>query len=253
MTSASAAAVLQDGGESWETESRAWCAEVRERALTRAAPPRVLPPRLLRWAWLLALAVHLLLVVTLRLTLRGPVLRAGDETVMRVELIEPAPAPPQPEPSPRAPAHSVERAAPIVTPKAAPRARPQLTAPTEEMQPRLFNPDGTANVPDDLAARIERDRPRPDFITRQYEPSPLLAAKRPLKVRVNHFAQNWVGTDGMPLHEAMWRHVTFTKEFTAPWGGRYACAWVLVLVACGDIPDKPWNPPQTWKPSFEEH
>ena len=147
----------------------------------------------------------------------------------------------------------------IIAPKIASHVtEPLRPTPEQQMsaepapQPRLFNPDGSAAVPDDLASRIERERPRPDFITRQFEPSPLLQVRRPLKVRANHFTQYWAGTDGMPLHEAMWRHVTFTKEFTAPWGGRYACAWVLIFVACGDVPDKPWNPPQTWKPSFDE-
>jgi hypothetical protein len=55
----------------------------------------------------------------------------------------------------------------------------------------------------------------------------------------------------MPLHESMWRYVTATKEFVAPWGGHYGCAWILILVACADIPDKPWNPPQTWQPATQ--
>jgi hypothetical protein len=209
----------------------------------------------------LAIAVHLTLIVVLRVTLRGPVLPTGDETVMRVELIEPLPktAPPQPEALPPEPTPSASVVPKIIAPKIAPHVtQPLRPTPEQQMsaepapQPRLFNPDGSAAVPDDLASRIERERPRPDFITRQFEPSPLLQVRRPLKVRANHFTQYWAGTDGMPLHEAMWRHVTFTKEFTAPWGGRYACAWVLILVACGDVPDKPWNPPQTWKPSFDE-
>jgi hypothetical protein len=200
--------------------------------------------------------VHLVLIVVLRVTLRGPLLPAGDETVMRVELIEPLPEPalPQSVTSALAPAPPVSGTAPKDHTLAQPSRPVQEPQAPEEPppQPRLFNPDGSAAVPDDLASRIDRERPHPDFIARQFEPSPLLQVRRPLKVRANHFSQYWAGTDGMPLHEAMWRHVTFTREFTAPWGGRYACAWVLIIVACGDVPDKPWNPPQTWKPSFDE-
>jgi len=116
---------------------------------------------------------------------------------------------------------------------------------------RLFNPDGSAMLPDDIAAQLDRARPQPDFIARRYEPSPILAAKRPIKVRPNHFAQYWAGTDGMPLHQALFRQLTVVKEFTAPWGGKYACAWILIVVACGDVPDKPWTPPVTWKPATE--
>ena len=40
---------------------------------------------------------------------------------------------------------------------------------------------------------------RPDFIARDFSPSPILQPKRPLKVRPNHFAKYWAGPDGKPL------------------------------------------------------
>jgi hypothetical protein len=207
-----------------------------------------------RWAWFLAILLHLTVVVGLRIALRKPAARLHD-SVVQVDLIDAAPVvePPLPEPRPLPP--PVARAPPPARAPQVAHAVPAAPVPGAEIPAlsglRLFTPDGSANVPDDLAARIDGARPRPDFIARQYEPSPLLQAKRPLKVRPNHFAQYWAGTDGMTAYDAMWRHVTFVREFSAPWGGRYACAWILIVVACGDVPDKPWTPPQTWKPATE--
>ena len=137
-------------------------------------------------------------------------------------------------------------------PTAAPPEAQQEAPPPAVDQLRLFNQDGSANVPDDLALQIEQARPKADFIARDFSPSPILQARRPLKVRPNHFAKDWVGTDGKPLHQQFFDSVTMVKEFTAPWGGRYGCAWILILVACADVPDKPWNPPTTWKPATEQ-
>ena len=109
----------------------------------------------------------------------------------------------------------------------APEAAPEFHA---------YNPDGSVDIPGDLAAQLDNAAPRADFIPLKVVPSAMLNPRRPLKVRPNHFAQSWNGTDGMPLHEAMWRSVTLTKEFVAPWGGHYGCAWILILVACADIP-----------------
>ena len=116
---------------------------------------------------------------------------------------------------------------------------------------RFYNPDGSLDIPADLAAQLDAAQPQGNFISLKVVPSAILNPRRALKVRPNHFAQYWNGVDGMPLHEAMWRYVTATREFVAPWGGHYGCTWILVLVACADIPDKPWNPPQTWRPATQ--
>jgi hypothetical protein len=231
----------------------AWQRDVRLRALLHAphGPHRL--TRLRRWAWFLAILLHVVVVVGLRVALRKPVPHVRD-SVVQVDLVSaPVAEPPLPEPAPLPPP-PVAQARPQSTPRVprpVPAAPPAAAEGPALSELRLFTPDGSANVPDDLAARIDRARPRPDFIAREYLPSPLLQAKRPLKVRPNHFAQYWAGTDGMTAYDAMWRHVTFVKEFRAPWGGRFACAWVLIIVACGDVPEKPWTPPQAWKPATE--
>jgi hypothetical protein len=238
-----------------EQESIAWREDVRVRARRRLPHEPDHASSLRRWAWLFAIALHLILVVALRHALNASDSTIADSDVMQVHLLDPPatePALPEPVPFPPRVFSHVERTRqrPMPTPPTSPLEPPPVLR--DEAQLRLFNPDGSAQLPDDFITQLDRSRPQPDFIPRKYEPSPLLQAKRPLKVRPNHFAQYWAGTDGMPLHEAMWQHLTVVKEFTAPWGGKYACAWILILVACGDVPDKPWNPPTTWKPATEE-
>lgn len=233
----------------------AWREEVRRRARGRRSHATDHSSTLRRWAWLCAIALHLLLIVGLRLALRPTAPTMADVDVMQVDLVDsplpepalPEPALPSPPPSIAPKQHSARATsqAPAQTPVAPPTVEPELA------QLRLFNPDGSAMLPDDIAAQLDRARPQPDFIARRYEASPILAVKRPIKVRPNHFEQYWAGTDGMPLHEALFRQLTVAKEFTAPWGGKYACSWILILVACGDVPDKPWTPPTTWKPATE--
>jgi len=246
------------GPEDAELDAAAWQRDVRLRALDRAPHEPDRPSRLHRWAWLAALAVHILVVVGLRIALQERAAAPADANVVHVDLIDAPSAPPLPEPIARsAPPATHPRAAPIAAAPMrhevpTPAAVPNETEVPAVDQLRVFNPDGSATVPDDLAARIDRAKPRPDFVARDYSPSPILQTKRPLKVRPNHFAKVWAGTDGKPLHETIFDSVAMVKEFTAPWGGRYGCAWILIIVACADIPDKPWNPPTTWKPATEQ-
>lgn len=232
----------------------AWRNDVRTRARGRRLHDSSQTSRLRRWAWLCVIALHLALIVGLRLALRPQHLARTDADVMQIDLVDlplPEPALPAPAPLP-APMRTESKHAQRASTSTAPTSTPVIpdAAVAEPERPlRLFNADGSAALPDDIAAQLDRARPQPDFIARRYEPSPLLAVKRPIKVRPNHFAQYWAGTDGMPLHEAMWRHLTAVKEFTAPWGGKYACAWILIVVACGDVPEKPWSPPTTWRPA----
>jgi len=244
MTAAAALAAAQSGGESI-SRTQHWRDDVRRRALARRLLEAERSPRLRRIAWLAALIVHLLLIVALRISLHRPTAVSTDE-VLRVDLIEGPSAPP-----PASPAPSQRLAAP------APNARRPTPSPTDSEplaadstpQPHLLDPDGNALLPRDIEAQIQRMHPRPDFIPRHFDPSPLLLAQRPLKVRPNHFAASWAGTDGQPLSRSIWQPLTFVTKFTAPWGGRYACGWILILVACGDVPDKPWSAPQTWRPA----
>jgi hypothetical protein len=251
-----------------------WTHDVRIRALARREHAPDDARRWRRAAWMVALALHVVLILALWRLSPLPAPSDEDQAII-VDLIESPPAfPREPEPPVRAPAPSpparprarAPATAPAATPPAASAAvefapleyapigsAPIESAPLEpESEPRLFAPDGTALVPDDLASRIDRERrEKQGFIAAEPKPSPLFARKRPLKVRPNHFAQYWDGTDGMPLHDRIWRYVTATHEFTAPWGGRWQCAYVLMIVACADVPDKPWIPPQTWKPATE--
>jgi len=232
----------------------AWRDALREYARSRPIHAPAWPRNWRRWGWLLALALHLLILFGLRSTLLEQH-RAPESSVISVDLID-APAEPPPMPEPVRPARPMSLAPrPAVAPRHPSIVRSPATPPDDapEAVPEFhaYNPDGSVDIPGDLAAQLDNAAPRADFIPLKVVPSPMLNPRRPLKVRPNHFAQSWNGTDGMPLHEAMWRSVTLTKEFVAPWGGHYGCAWILILVACADIPDKPWNPPQKWQPATE--
>jgi hypothetical protein len=238
-------------------EDAAWRHAVRLHALGRMPHPESSWPRD-RVAWFATVALHAaLLLVLQQATQRAP--GSGTDTFIAVRLIDPSPAVPLRAASvPTAPAPVAPVAAPHQP--SARRARSERRLPESlpdspaaepgPAPPRVFGIDGSAALPDDLAEQLDRKTARDGF-PQTVAPSTLLDVKRPLKVRPNHFAQYWAGSDGKPLHETLWRYVTATREFTAPWGGRWTCAWVLIVVACADVPDKPWNPPQTWKPATE--
>jgi hypothetical protein len=257
MAALLAYAVPEDPGYEEELRSAAaWRDAVRGYALARAAHAGALPQRWRRWGWLLAVALHVLILVGVRSNLREQQ-RAPEAIVISVQLIDAPAQPPLPEPAPAllhdAPPMSAAPR-PSKAPLRPPIARspaPPLVAPEAPPEFHAYNRDGSVDIPADLAAQLDNAQPRADFIPLKVAPSPILNPRRPLKIRPNHFAQYWNGTDGMPLHESIWRYVTATKEFVTPWGGHYGCAWILILVACADIPDKPWNPPQKWQPATE--
>jgi len=256
MAALSAHAVPEDASNEADLRSAAaWRDAVRGYALSRPAHAGALPQRWQRWGWLLAVALHLLILVALRSNLREQ--QRLPESIVSVQLIDAPAELSLPEPAPllrHAPPMPV-----VARPSIAPGRRPpiaRLPAPpaaADDASPEFhaYNPDGSVDIPADLAAQLDNAEPRADFIPLKVAPSPILNPRRPLKIRPNHFAQYWNGTDGMPLHESMWRYVTATKEFVTPWGGHYGCTWILIMVACADIPDKPWNPPQRWLPATE--
>jgi hypothetical protein len=256
MPALSAHAFPQETAGDEQALQAAWRDAVREYALTRPVHSTTLPQRWRRWAWLLAAALHLVMLIGLRATLHMPQ-RVPEETVITVELIDTAADPPVEPASPLRDPPPAVRAPPGAIVARPPRRPNPIAAPEAPVVPEMpaefhaYNPDGSVDVPADLAEQLDRLQPRADFLPLKVAPSPILNPRRPLKLRPNHFAQYWNGTDGMPLHESMWRYVTATKEFVAPWGGHYGCTWILILVACADIPDKPWNPPQVWKPATE--
>lgn len=235
-----------------DTGEDGWHGDVRVRALARRPVDPERPRRVGRVAWLVALLLHLVLVVGLRVALRQQPRAPATDQVLRVTLLdEPIAEPALPSPAP-----SIR---PLVTTPArrhrAATALPRSEAPAKQVPPEpdsaphLFDEGGAAALPRDIVTQLDGMQPRPDFVARRYDPSPLLMPKRPLKVRPNHFAAMWAGSDGKPLSETIWEPLTFVAEFRAPWGGRYACGLILVLFACADIPDKAWNPPQTWAPA----
>lgn len=245
----SAQAAGEGEGTPESADDARWTHDVRIRALARREHGADSAARWRRGAWFAALLLHVVLIVALRHT---PPLRvdAAAEQAIEVDLLE-APPPPPPQPEPPAPSVARERVEqrPRAEHPAAPAAGVAAERPVAA-DPRLFAPDGTAMIPDDMAAQLDRERKQAEFPAGPV-PSPLFARKRPLKVRPNHFAQFWDDTDSLPLHDRIWRYVTATHEFTAPWGGRWKCAYVLMIVACADVPDKPWIAPQTWKPATE--
>jgi len=258
MAALSAYAVPEDAGYEADLRSAAaWREAVRGYALGRPGHAVALPRRWQRWGWLLAVALHLLILVAMRSSLRERQ-RAPEALVISVQLIDAPAEPPLPEPTqllrhtPTGPTPTAAR--PSIAPtRRPPIARLPLPPAAAEASPEFhaYNPDGSVDMPADLAAQLDNAEPRADFIPLKVAPSPILNPRRPLKIRPNHFAQYWNGTDGMPLHESMWRYVTATKEFVTPWGGHYGCTWILIMVACADIPDKAWNPPQRWLPATE--
>jgi hypothetical protein len=184
--------VVDDMEDQPELVTEVWRDAVRAHVLTRPAHAAALPRRLQRWAWLIALALHLILFLGLRLV-REP-LPVPDTNVMHVELVDMAqPEPMLPEP-PSLPMRNAPRMKLKPPPASLPSARAAVTsrvAPpaVEEATPhfRIYNPDGSLNIPDDLIAQIDRAQPRPNFIPLKVEPSPLLQRRRMLKVRPNHF------------------------------------------------------------------
>ena len=245
---------VPDDDEADQLQSAAaWRDAVREYALRRPVHAPTWPRDWRRWAWLCVLALHVLLFLALHVMRPAVPSPAPEGDVVTVDLIDAPlaePALPQPESLPSRSEPGLRLRSPIARarqPKPPTAEPPVALEPTPEFH--AYNPDGSADIPADLAAQLDAAQPRPNFIPLKVAPSPILNPRRALKLRPNHFAQYWNGTDGMPLHESMWRYVTATKEFVAPWGGHYGCTWILILVACADIPDKPWNPPQVWKPA----
>ena len=255
MSALPAYAVLDAFEEDCSQAAGSWREAVREYALTRSEHAPNWPRGWRRWAWLCVLALHALLFLALRVMPPAVPSSAPEADVVMVELIDTPlaePALPQPE---SLPSRSEQGPAASSSPRVR-RPQPAASPPpiiAEEPAPEFhaYDPDGSLDVPGDLAAQLDAAQPHGNFIPLKVVPSPMLNPRRPLKVRPNHFAQYWNGTDGMPLHESMWRYVTATKEFVTPWGGHYGCTWILILVACADVPDKPWNPPQKWRPATE--
>jgi hypothetical protein len=88
------------------------------------------------------------------------------------------------------------------------------------------------------------------FVPQSTEASPLMRHQRPLKIRPNHFAQNWQAPPDETLLGAFVReHLTANTQFMTPWGTLVKCGVVVLMGGCT------WGPPPvresrpTWQPA----
>lgn len=234
--------------ESPEAERR-WRADVRLRALARRRPE---PFRVPAWGWMTIVAA--MCVITLLLAIRPLRRAAPDSTEIRIVLLDAdAPEPPLPQPAPLPPRRSP------VTPRlaAAPHtesAPESSAAPVPNAEaPHVFNTDGSIALPRETP-------PRNDAMAATFsgpilpESMAIMRHQRPLKVRPNHFAQNFRQPTGSTLTDFVADHLTAKKEFVLPWGTHVECTGVALFVAfvggCGwYTPYRYYVPVERWKPA----
>jgi hypothetical protein len=173
-----------------------------------------------------------------------------NETAIEIRLIDeapPEPAEPVPVPmppkviAPAGPATRIQR----------PAAVEQTAASTPQPAPapnyRVFNPDGSVIIPPAGA----NQGMQASFVAKSTAGSPVMQHQRPLKVRPNHFAQNWQAPPDETLLGAFVReHLTSdTRQFMTPWGTLVKCGVVVLIAGCT------WGPPParesrpTWQPA----
>jgi hypothetical protein len=247
----------QDDAEASERDLAVWRHEIRLQALAHLASQPDKPSRSVR----IGVFVVLILVLTaslvgLRRAMRPKI--SPNEVAIEIRLIEEA----RPEPpgrSPSAPKAMDGREGPtrVVTHATAarriepPAAAPQRvsTVPEPESVPayRVFNPDGSVIIPPAGA----NQGMQASFVAQSTAPSPLMQHQRPLKVRPNHFAQNWQAPpDETLLGSFVREHLTSdTRQFMTPWGTLVKCGVVVLIAGCT------WGPPParesrpTWQPA----
>jgi hypothetical protein len=252
----------------------AWHADVRERALARAAPQPQWPRWLRIGVLIAALLLHIVLALWLRDLMR-PQFTADRDRILVTLIDAPLPEPPLPEP-PVAPARTVPsaptRPVRIDASAAAVRSivRTQARAPVSATMAtsvtvapavpelRIYNVDGSLNVPKDLVEQIDAAQPKPNFIVQSVEPSPIMLPHRPLKIRPNYFAKAWVHPVRETLLDAginklndLLRSAGTSKEFTTPSGDKVVCSWILIMGGCqwGFPPPPGGRPTEPWKPA----
>jgi hypothetical protein len=256
--------------------AEAWTNTVRQRALLRSRkPPPKLPRPVFYAALLIGLMAHVVLFVGLYFAMRPQPIVEAD--VMHVEWLD-APAAeaalPEPEPKPIAeqppiPASTPQPATRVVNsqvprPAAKPlrgsaaTAQPDAAGASEAPAYRAYNPDGSLNIPKDLADQIDAAKPQPNFIVQSTAPSPIMEPRRLLKIRPNHFAKNWVHARNENLLSAalsklndLTEAMTVKKDFTTPYGNTVSCRWIIVIAGCswGGPPPPGGHPTEKWKPA----
>jgi hypothetical protein len=144
MAALSAYAVPEDAGyEEDQRSAAAWRDAVRRYALSRPAHAVALPQRWQRWGWLLAVALHLLVLVGMRSNLRKQQ-PAPESIVISVQLIDAPAPPPLPEPAPPAlhpaPPMPVAAQASLAPLRRPPIARPPTPPPSHPKRHRNSTP-----------------------------------------------------------------------------------------------------------------
>ncbi|MDR3388701.1 MAG: hypothetical protein P4L92_16765 [Rudaea sp.] len=239
-------------------ELGAWRAEVRRHALTRLGRKPARPPWVLRiGALVLLLLVHAGLLVGLRDAMRAKV--APDETAIQVSWVDLSlPEPPLPLPSPLPSAAPAPHPSPAISgsqrilvsplPASAASQEPAAAGPAL----RIYNADGSVIVPPDAANQGGNAALQASFLPQSTAVSPVMRHQRPLKVRPNHFAQNWQAASNETILGTFVRErLTAETEFITPWGTHMKCGLIVFMGACSWGPAPAWKPSRTWQPATE--
>lgn len=259
-STASSLAQQCDDDAALEHELAAWHEAVRHRAWTRVAREPLQPLQPLRIAALVfVLLLHALLLWALRNAMHKPPLAQVEPVQVRLILesasFESAEPPlPQPPPLPARPVVTRPPALPRALPHDAPRPAPPAAPAPESPALHVFNPDGSIDLPREGA-------PKSDALTATFTSPPpsdealrIMRHQRPLKMRPNHFAQQWKQPGTTALEDFIADHLTFEQEFTLPWGTHVKCGEVFLLIAaaggCGwETPYRYYVPTEKWRPA----
>lgn len=244
-----------DDADTRERDLAAWRHEIRLLALAHLASQPAKPPRTVR----IGVFVVLILVLTaslvgLRRAMRSKI--SPNETAIEIRLIDESQSePPLPVPQPM-PARVVVRATAARTiepPVAAAETVSWIPEPEPSPSYHVFNPDGSVVIPPVGA----NQGMQASFVAQSTVASPVMQHQRPLKVRPNHFAQNWQAPPDETLLGAFVREhlISDTAQFMTPWGTLVKCGVVVLIAGCT------WGPPParesrpTWQPAsaLDEH
>ncbi len=122
----------------------------------------------------------------------------------------------------------------------------------EVNEPKIFNIDGSLNIPKDLIEQIEQDLPKPKFRPTPPLASTIMQRPRIIKLRQTLFEPYWVGANETLFAEFGRQHLIKERTFKTGSGARIGCTWMVVLLACGDVPPPAWKAPTRWQPRQSE-
>jgi hypothetical protein len=244
----------QNDEDTIEHELAAWRHEIRLHALAQLACKPAKPPRSVRIGVLVSLLLLLAgSLIGLRHAMQPKI--PPRETAIEIVLIDESQPAPSPGRSPSAPKAMDGREGPkVAAHPTAQRVEPPSTAvqttstTSEPASPvyRVFNPDGSVIIPPVGA----NQGMQASFVPQSTQASPIMRHQRPLKVRPNHFAQNWQAPPDETLLGAFVReHLTADTQFMTPWGTLVKCGVIVLVAGCAWGPPPVWQPTQTWRPA----